>query len=195
MIDQEYLERISLPKKVYDRIENDVNKLFHELNYKKVPIDPLDIAKRLDYILVPYSALTTEQVIELRKLGLDGTSFFNPKTQKYEIYYDDIFQKLARQRFTVSHEIGHIRLGHKQESALAKKMADYYAAYLLAPSPLMSNCESYLEVRDRFYLTDQCAYACFDRLSNWMKISGWKPYEIEILIQFDHSLPKGVDYL
>lgn len=195
MIDQEYLDKISLPKKVYDKIEKDVSLLFQELNYRTIPIDSFDIAEQLGYVLVPFSKLSKEKLMKLIMLDLDGTSFFNPDTQKYEIYYDDFFKKPARQRFTVGHEIGHIRLKHKQESALAKKMADYYAAYLLAPSPLMLNCESYVEVKEKFNVTDQCADACFDRLSNWLRISGWKRYEVEILIQFGYPLPKGVDYL
>lgn len=42
-----------------------------------------------------------------------------------------------RMRFTILHEIGHIRLGHKKHGPVEENEADFFAAQLLAPNVLI----------------------------------------------------------
>ena len=41
MIEQDYLNHVSLPAKLYDKIESDVADLFLELDIREYPIDPM----------------------------------------------------------------------------------------------------------------------------------------------------------
>ena len=49
------------------------------------------------------------------------------------IVYNDA-QSLARQRFTLAHELGHIALGHREDSPENDALADCFARNLLTPA-------------------------------------------------------------
>ena len=177
---------VKLPSRVYDNIEKAVVNLFKELKITKVPIDPFDIARRKGYVLRQYSTLPRDLQIRLREKELEAVNYFDPDARTFVICYDDAIQ-LLRVRFTLMHEIGHITLGHREESELAKKMADYFAAYALAPSPLMGsyNCDDFMDVADTFDISQTCADICFQRFVNWVNYSGdLKMYENELLCLF-----------
>lgn len=185
--DCEY-NNIKLPSKIYQKIEEKVSMLYVELNISKMPIDPFDIANRRGYIVKPFSDLKCDVRSLLLSKELDGTSYFDPMLNKFVIYYDDN-QCANRIRFTLMHEIGHIDLGHRQESDLARKMADYYAAYSLAPSPIMHlyNCEDYIDVAKTFNISTPCADYCFRRYENWFNYGGkaYIQYELQMLNLFN----------
>lgn len=178
---------IKLPYKVYQRIEERVTALYIEQNINKVPINPFDIADRRGYIVKPFSALNKQARLDVFTKGLDGTSYFDPELKKYVICYDNS-QIIQRVRFTLMHEIGHIDLGHRQESDLARKMADYYAAYSLAPSPIIHICnyDDYIDVANMFNISNPCADNCFRRYENWFNYGGkaYKYYELRMLNLF-----------
>ena len=184
---EEELTDIKLPKKVYTMIEKAVTKLFLELNIGKYPIDPFEIIIRKGYVLRTYSELSDQKRQALRSKDLDATSFYDPNLKTFVIYYDET-QTIERIRFTLMHEVGHIALGHKEESDLAKKMADYFAAYSLAPSPIIMkyHCEDYLEVADIFVISTESAYYTFQRYNNWYEYGGRiKAYEEALIAQFE----------
>lgn len=168
MIEQDYLNYVSLPAKLYDKIENDVADLFLELDIREYPVDPMQIA--LD--------LSKEVKRELIFKDIDGISHYDPERKKFVIYYRPNGMK-ERLRFTIGHEIGHIRMKHCHESELARRIADYYAAYLLAPTPWMAHagCEDYTDVARTFFLSDPCAMICFERYERWSRIPFTKDYE------------------
>ena len=88
------------------------------------------------------------------------------------------------------HEIGHIDLGHKGESDLARKMADFYAGYALAPSPLIgryANFEENFDIVSTFWVSPECAEICKNRYQNWLQYGGreLKDYEIELINLFE----------
>lgn len=104
----------------------------------------------------------------------------------YLIYYDDSHPKV-RQRFTVMHEIGHIVLGHKESSECAEKCANYFAAYALAPTPMIwkLKCEDYLYVAKRFWISKESADISFWRYILWIDLPiGLKSYEKELIDLF-----------
>ena len=170
----------------YEKIEIRVVKLYIDLNLTRIPINPFEVAKRLGYIVKRYSDMPNDTRRELKMYAEDGCSFFNPDLGTWVIFYDDCMPHV-RIRFTIMHEIGHILLEHRHESELARKMADYFAAYALVPSPLMgySKCEDFTEVADRFDVSTDCAYICFQRFMNWRMYGGnIKQYEIDLLDLF-----------
>ena len=186
--DNDYIE-IKLPKKIYTEIENAVVKLFISLKIATYPIDPFDIIRKLGFVLRKYSEMPFYEQIKLRSRELDATSCYDPELKTFVICYDDTkFSK--RIRFTLMHEIGHIVLGHKEESELAKRMANYFAAYALAPSPIIYayDCQDANELADIFMVTDECAFYSFRRYSNWLEFGGRiKTYEEALLNMYEQS--------
>ena len=71
MIEQDYLNHISLPAKLYDKIESDVADLFMDLNIREYPVDPMQIALDLGYDLVPFTQMPKEVKRELISKDID----------------------------------------------------------------------------------------------------------------------------
>ena len=182
MEDREYLDFLELPGRLYNKIESNVADLLSQLNIRNYPIDPVEIALSLGYELIPFSKMSKESKRMLFLRDVDAISHYDPQKETYIIYYRPDGLK-ERFRFTVGHEIGHIRMGHKCESELARRIADYYSAYLLAPSPWIgqAGCEDFKEVATTFYLSDPCASRCFERYRRWSKIPYTKDYEKVLL--------------
>ncbi len=170
----------------YDRIESTIVDLYEKLCIDHIPVDPFSIASKLGYKVKKYSDLPRHYKAYLIELGLDGLSCYDPATKSYIICYDDSHSQ-TRIRFTMMHEIGHIVLGHKQESKLANKIADFFAGYFLAPSPLISlyECKNSKEVADQFDISQDCADICFRRFQNWKEVTkSLKQYELKLLDLF-----------
>lgn len=185
----DFLDCLYLATSLYDEIERKIANLFNRLNIREYPIDPMKIAESLGYELIPFSKMNNEAKKMLISKDSDGISFYNPIIKKYVIYYNSDSTK-ERLRFTIGHEIGHIQMGHKCESDLARRIANYYAAYLLAPTPWIkcASCEDYTDVAKNFIVSEQCALICFNRYRNWNNFSNRKNYEITLI-----NLLKGGD--
>ncbi|PWJ71124.1 uncharacterized protein DUF955 [Ruminococcaceae bacterium R-25] len=180
---------IKLPKKVYEKMERVVVKLFIDLGIDTYPIDPINIIKKLGYVLRKYSDLPVYEQLKLRRKELDATSCYDPELKTFVICYDDT-KNHGRIRFTLMHELGHILLGHKEESELARKMANYFAAYALAPSPIiyLYDCQDANELATEFFVTEKCATYCFRRYTNWLEFGGRiKNYEEALQKMFERA--------
>ena len=189
MFDEDKAGGALLTKKKYAHIEKKVVDLYIELKLKRHPLNPFAIAKDCGYIVLPYSSLCVEAVDLLREKEMDGFSYLDKADERHYIYYDDK-EIIARQYFTIMHEIGHIQLGHKEDSVLADKEADYFAAYSLAPSPIMDRyaCEDFIDVIMCFAVSEPCAVRCFDRFIKWELYSGrLKDYEKRLLNLFEKN--------
>ena len=175
---------IEVPANEYRYTEKQVVQLYKELNIRTIPIDPWDIAKRKGYEVIPFSKANKIVTAFFYKCEVNGgASYWSARAQKYIIYYNDD-KNVTFQKFTIMHEIGHIILGHKEDSELAERMANYFAAYSLAPSPLIAkySCEDNIDLMNIFEVSDQCANICFGRYLNWQNYGGkLKDYEKELL--------------
>ncbi len=178
MYEQDYLDHLSLPAKLYNEIEENVVDLFVQLNIRSYPVDPMEIALLLGYELKPFNKMNTEARRILQTKNIDGLSYFDPNRNKVVIYHKS-FGMRERLRFTIGHEIGHIRMGHRGESELANRVANYYSAYLLAPTPWIwqAGCDDYVDVAEKFLVSKMCALRCFERYENWSNILYLKDYE------------------
>ncbi len=185
MVESEYLDRLILPPSLYRKIERVVIDMYFHYNIKSVPVDPFDIAKREHFALTPISKVPEDLKKALKKYEYDGMSFYYTPDHLNVIVYDDS-ACIQRQKFTVMHELGHIYLGHKEESELAKECANYFAAYALAPTPLIwyYNCTSELDIQKIFDITDRPATIRFSAYKKWMKIKGFSEMEKELLNLF-----------
>lgn len=179
--------RIQLPKKLYNKIEADVTELYIMLDLVP-PLKSGEIARKLGFVVHKLSKLgcTIDEVcaaVGVNKTRNEGLSFFSPNIDTYVIVVNDVdIKNKERQDFTIMHEIGHIRMGHKVDSMLAEMIANYYAAYAFAPSVLIYDyqCEDFGMLIEVFNISEESAYYSFDRFVKWCSISGYKPYEIKL---------------
>ena len=187
MIDNESACDAKIPSWKYEDIERRVTKLYEEQSINRLPIDPFEIIKKRGYMPIPFSAFEKGDLPECANEDNDAFSFYAPTLKTYVIVYNDK-KPLRRIRFTLMHEIGHIDLGHKCESDLARKMADYYAGYALAPSPLVEKfaSEKIADIASVFKVSIDCADVCSQRYQKWLRYGGssLKDYEIDLINRF-----------
>jgi Zn-dependent peptidase ImmA (M78 family) len=185
--------RPKISKDIYKKIEKDVTSLYIKLNLR-IPLKPFEIADKLGYIVFRLSSVIesmedSEKREILKKLKeRDGYSFYEPKIDRYIICVNDIgVATEERNEFTVMHEIGHIRMGHKCDSQLAEEIANYYAAYSLAPTILIKyyKCTSYKDVRRVFKISDKCARLRYRRFLSWEKLHSYTASEKELLSYYE----------
>lgn len=186
MIEESGTCYVQIPKRRYSAIEKKVVELYDACGVNTIPLNPISILETKGYILRRYSDLDCDVLNDLlaAKSDLEAFNFLNPYIQKYVIYYNSN-QNIKRIRFTLMHEIGHIVLGHKEESPLAKKEADFFAAYALAPYPLINfkECEDCIDVEKIFDVSAQCAQIAFASYQNWYKFGGndYKTHELKLI--------------
>ena len=184
MIDTVRTNSSKIPSWLYAKIERKVVDLYIEQGITEIPIDPFEIIKKRGYILVPFSKLQNTFLSREDNDKHDALSFFDPELKNYVIVYNDE-KPLLRLRFTLMHEIAHIDLGHKCESDLARRMADYYAGYALAPYPLIGllTSGSKEEIQNKFWVSKECAEICQSRYYKWSVYggNGYRGYELLLL--------------
>lgn len=178
---------IKIPSWRYEEIEKKVVDLYIEQSITKIPIDPFEIINKRGYIKIPFSKIGDNKIFKTNREEKDAFSFYSPTDKTFIIVYDDE-KPLLRLRFTLMHEIGHIDLGHRGESDLAKKEADYYAGYALAPSPLISlfSREKKDAIGRIFWVSPDCASICKQRYEKWLQYGGnyLKDYEEKLIDLF-----------
>ncbi len=188
MINWEEELKIIMPERIYRNIEKLAVDLYQELNIRDTAFDVFGVANKKGYQLIPYSVLEKKKSEYLRVNGYDAINYYNNRINRYLIIYDDKVS-LQRQRFSIMHEIGHILLGHKQESDLARIQANYFAAYVLAPNPLIHyfEIEDYIELAEKFNISQECAMLCASRYNNWLQYGSreFLPYENELMTLFN----------
>lgn len=130
----------------YDRAARIAYKTLIALNIDQLPIDPLHILRlcnntaihtykeimglfgKTDRTSFKYDCMDGKEALTLRHDFGDRVG--------YELLYDS-FAHPMRRRFTLAHELGHILLKHHLEEPFEEQEADYFAAQLLAPHPVM----------------------------------------------------------
>lgn len=117
------------------------------LKISTLPIDPLMILKKckntsiytFDEIMPRFGVRDPYHFKFFNMEGSDAYTIQRKVGDKatYELYYDSNVMA-SRRRFTLAHELGHIVLNHSCEEAWEEKEANYYAAQLLAPRPVLT---------------------------------------------------------
>lgn len=113
----------------YDEIEKEVIELYKIVRIDRFPIDCFDLCKQLGIEVVLYSSKSKKALNQIGDASKDGFSVlfqYSDGSLKWKIYYNDSMPK-ERIKFTIMHEIGHIRLDHTEHSELAEAEANYFA--------------------------------------------------------------------
>ena len=125
----------------YETIKGTIADFFEDYDIKTTPIDVLEIARKMNIVVVFSSSLIKKHP---RKIGeyqrhVFPNSFvcFDENIKKFVMYIDDIGTSKKRQRFSIAHELAHIILNHEKQSSLNESEANFAATYILAPSSLV----------------------------------------------------------
>lgn len=164
-------------------IEAAVVELLEEYGFNSYPISLCKVLAALQIDQVPYSSLGEDEKALANLASQDKT--FNVTSRDYmrvQVVFDDTRGSyFYRARFSCGHEIGHIWLGHEEDTPGCESEADYFSGYLLAPHPLiiisMGNpCVA--EVSERFGVSRDCASFAIDQVdARWSEGDPWRPHE------------------
>ncbi len=169
----------------YEEIKETIVEMFEAYHVSCVPISGFEIATRMGIKAVPYSAFDERIKALMMKESEDGFTKINGGT--YTIYYNDSKQ-YGRINHTIMHEIGHIVLGHLEESELAEAEARFFAKYALAPPPLIHKLKltSPSEIARIFEISYEAACYAYDYYQKWVSYGDkeYTTYEIKTLALF-----------
>lgn len=188
-----------LPGGRYEEIKAIVAGLFQRCGCDSIPVDPVVIAEQLGCEVVPYSSLGVAGEAAAVKRSMNGFTLVLEKpdgTSVRRIYYNDR-HPLGRQRFTLLHEIGHVVLGHLQESDVAEAEANFFAKFAIAPPSLVYFIQpaDYMDIAAAFGLSSECALNSWDYYQGWMRAGGGKAYERILsglfVVSFQTKVGKG----
>lgn len=180
----------------YTYINNLVLGIYNALPTIKFPMDIKEVIKCIPncrYMsyqkFAEISHCSLEDVIRICE-SKSGCTHYDILNDRYLILCNQSTQhnnNLGRQRWTCSHEIGHILCKHHSISTYEKLSenslsplsdnkefeaeADYFAATLLAPFPLFDilNIQSDFDVQNVFGLSKEASAYRFDRYLKWKR--------------------------
>ena len=158
----------------YTYAQQKARDLLIELNITSFPIKPLEIINEYkDRIYcLPWSELATLEGVDdpfyLKQDVTDARIFWDPKSNKYMLVYDDTQQNRFRLRWTIMHELGHFFLGHltdfpetalkpsanenyRQDYGVLEREAHAFAAEVLCPSAIFQ----FFQTSDKIAITKE----------------------------------------
>ncbi len=149
----------------FAKIKKEVLDVYLKCNIKAFPIDCLSVLDSLGIKHIPYSSLSERKRSHLVAASNDSYRMQNT------IYYNDDTTKIIPERikFNLMHELGHIRLDHKEISKSNEDEADEFAGWMLAPLPLIfffdaSRKEDLIRI---FAVSNECADVTLSRYEAW----------------------------
>lgn len=115
---------------------------------KELPVDVFDLCRKDKITLVPYSDPDAREMAELIGISdwMDKTDGLAVRVEEMTIIFWDDRLPLARQRFTVAHELGHIANGDlgpeptvrnqepSEKDSPIETVANIFAARILSPA-------------------------------------------------------------
>ena len=189
---KDYTVRGPLTHAQCDAVKQDVADMLEECGIHTWPIDCFEIARKLHYVLRPYSSLPLEAMIEACATDPDGFSRveINPETGLYQyvIYYDSS-KNDGRIRWTIFHEIGHIYRGHHDNpddsnAEVEEAEAELFAKNAIAPLPIIRflNIKHAEEIQTAFCTSYEAAQYILEYY--WKRVQfgprNLEPFEIQV---------------
>ncbi len=179
------LIRAGLCDERYEELKSKVADLFERYKICSLPINAFEIATRMGFHVIPYAAWP-DRAEKLASCQKDGCSF-EYKGETYILYNDA--KSFERQNWTVMHETAHRYLGHREQSIVAEREADFFAKYALIPPPLINklNITSPEEIQEHFAASREAAVYGMNYYQKWLRhhSSSFSTVEKRILRLFD----------
>ena len=180
---------IKLSNERCEEIKEAVVNLFEKYNINCVPINGFEIANKMGVKVIPYSSKKSNVRDLCLKKSEDG--FLGIKESKWYIFYNDD-KGFGRINNTMLHEIGHIVLGHTEDSELAEKEVKFFVKYALVPPVLVHKLRLTTpeDISYTFDVSYEAAYYALVYYNKWLQYSGkyYKPYEEKLLLLFNNAL-------
>lgn len=110
--------------------------MYQDVDAHVMPLPVFDIVYKLECALVSYRALGRNAHDVLMSASPDAVLLHGLSLQKTVIFYNDNKQ-ISRINYSLMHEVGHLRLDHREHCPLAEKEANYFAAVALCPSVML----------------------------------------------------------
>lgn len=156
----------------YEEIKAEVASLFERVKLCSLPVNAFEIASRLGFHAIPYSAYI-DKAARLGEIQRDGFSLSIGKKGEIFIFFNDR-KNFERQNWTVMHEIAHWRLGHKACSIVAEREADFFAKYALIPPPLVNKLgiSTVEEIQKNFIASREAAEYGMNYYQKWLRCHG-----------------------
>lgn len=145
--------------------------LYQEYEISEFGFDLIELIKKMEINIVPYSSFSKEKQNVLKNYDEDGFNVINPNNNKIEIYYNDFIKPKRRISFTLPHELGHICLGHNyrlgNETKLQKNDANLFANEFYCPQAFMINYNliTVSDLISTFNITDGYAKVLLEKLN------------------------------
>lgn len=122
----------------YEKIKMLIADLLEDYDIRKVPVDVFELSQKM-HIGIKYASEIAKKKPSL-SYSLwkypDSYFYYNPETQKYIVFINDVMCSWHRQRFSLAHELIHIISGHQEQNDKNESEANFGASYLLAPTSL-----------------------------------------------------------
>jgi hypothetical protein len=122
----------------YEELNQEAVDLLEAYGLLTFPLDIFELAGRMGICLRPYSSIPFSKRLTLGDVSKDA---FTIAAGEYEVdttficYNHDV--RTGRLRHSIAHEIAHIWLEHPSSEDPFETEAEYFAASLLAPIPLI----------------------------------------------------------
>lgn len=140
---------MKLSPEAYRKIKIIIADVLEDYEITSIPIDIFDLARKMKIKVVLASEIVKkhpEKKEHFKQLEYpESLKLYDPKTDRFVIYINDLRAPKCRQRFSLAHEIIHIILGHKEQSELNEAEANFGARYLLLPASLVLEPEFNLD--------------------------------------------------
>lgn len=161
----------------YEELNQEVVDLLEAYGFTAFPMNIFELAGKMGIVLRPYSSIPLAKRSAFLEVSKDA---FTIAEGEYEadatfICYNENANR-GRLRQSIAHEIAHIWLEHPSDDEPYETEAEYFAAYLLAPIPLVLKHSSLdaLSVSNLFDISREAARIAVDRAGN--RIRCGKPY-------------------
>lgn len=202
----------------YNFVKSIVAKATEDNNISSYPVNVIDVFKNLHNCrVISYSThmekynLTPEEVISYFG-SEEGCTIYNAKKDKYLVFYNDLdsyYKPLPRIRWTLTHELGHILLGHLKEiddikifrNSLSEKEyenleseANNFTALFLANPVILDkiDIESSADIEVICKLSVEASKYRYNHYLRWRETKKINKYDKVVLNCFNNFISKRV---
>lgn len=186
---------MQLTPEKYEELNQEVVDLLETYGFASFPMDVFELAGKMGIVLRPYSSIPLAKRSAFLEVSKDAFTIAagDYETDTTFICYNERANR-GRLRQSVGHEIAHIWLEHPSDEEPFETEAEYFAAYLLAPIPLVIKYSSLdvCSVSSLFRISHEAARIAVERAGN--RIRCRKPcFEYECTLINMGTVGKGND--